>query len=153
MKTLFVSILFISSVLFPTRLALTPIASDILGTYWNEEKDAKIRIYLAQNGKYAGKIEWMKEPNDASGKPKLDNLNPNSKLRSNPRLGLAIMKNFEFNAGNKRWEDGTIYDPKNGKTYDGYMYFDGKQTDKLSLRGYVLGMSMLGRTSTWERVK
>jgi uncharacterized protein (DUF2147 family) len=126
---------------------------DIMTTWWNQEKDAKVKIFLAANGKYSGKIEWMKEPNDASGKPKVDDKNPDAKKRTNPKLGLTILWNFTFNESNKRWEGGTIYDPKNGKKYDSYMYFDGDKTDKLNLRGYVMGMSMLGRTSVWEKVK
>ena len=126
--------------------------NDIVDMWWNQEKTSKIKIFLAQNGKYAGKIEWLKEPLDEHGNPKVDNNNPNEKLRNNPRIGLAILKNFVFNKKKNKWEGGTIYDPNNGKTYDSYMYFDGN-TDKLQLRGYVLGMPFLGRTSVWERVK
>ena len=126
--------------------------NDIVDMWWNQEKTSKIKIFLAQNGKYAGKIEWLKEPLDENGNPKVDNKNPNAKLRNNPRIGLAILKNFVFNSKKNRWENGTIYDPNNGKTYDSYMYFDGNN-DKLQLRGYVLGMPFLGRTSEWERVK
>ncbi|MCB9252035.1 MAG: DUF2147 domain-containing protein [Flavobacteriales bacterium] len=126
-------------------------ADTIAGTWWNAEKDARIRIFKAINNRYSGKIEWMKEPNDAKGNPKTDNNNPNEKLRSTPRMGLVIMKNFDYNSTSKKWENGTIYDPKNGKTYDGYIYFEGNNFDKLKLRGYVLGMSWLGRTSEWQR--
>lgn len=128
-------------------------ADDVKGTYWNGEKTAKIRIYRATNGKYYGKIEHLVEPNDENGKPKTDNLNPDPKLRSQERLGLVIMKSFEWNSSEQMWEDGTIYDPKNGKTYDGYMKFEGTNKNKLFLRGYVMGMTWLGRTSEWERIK
>lgn len=128
-------------------------ADDVRGTYWNAEKTAHIRIYRAVNGKYYGKIEHLVEPNDANGNPKTDNNNPDKSLRSKPRLGLVIMKSFEWNSSEKRWEDGTIYDPNNGKTYDGYMRFEGDDTKTLYLRGYVLGMTWLGRTSEWERIE
>lgn len=127
-------------------------ADDVRGTYWNAEKTAHIRIYRAVNGKYYGKIEHLVEPNDASGNPKTDNNNPDKSLRSQPRLGLVIMKSFEWDDTEKRWEDGTIYDPNNGKTYDGYMRFEGDNKNTLYLRGYVLGMTWLGRTSEWERI-
>jgi len=32
------------------------------------------------------------------------------------------------------------------------MKFDGDNTDKLLLRGYISGMTWLGRTSEWTRV-
>lgn len=126
---------------------------DVRGTYWNGEKTAQIRIYRAKNGKYYGKIEMLKNPNNAEGKPKLDPENPNEKLRTRPRLGMVIMKEFTWDEGDQRWQDGTIYDPESGKTYDGYMNFEGEDKSKLMLRGYVMGMTWLGRTSEWERIK
>ena len=38
-------------------------ADDILGTWWNQQKDAHIQIYKAGNT-YAGKIVLVKKPND-----------------------------------------------------------------------------------------
>ncbi|MCB9245111.1 MAG: DUF2147 domain-containing protein [Flavobacteriales bacterium] len=127
-------------------------ANDLIGTYLNAEKDAKVRIFLAMNNKYSGKVEWMQEPNHPDGKPKLDTKNPNPEKRDRARLGLVIMKNYEFNPSENRWEGGTIYDPKVGKTYDGYMYFSETDPKTLHLRGYVMGMPLLGRTSTWTKV-
>jgi uncharacterized protein (DUF2147 family) len=45
------------------------------------------------------------------------------------------------------WEDGKIYDPKNGKTYSCKMTLEGNE---LKVRGYV-GFSLLGRTTVWTR--
>ncbi len=125
---------------------------DVRGIYWNAEKTAKIRIYRAKNDKYYGKIEYLTEPNDENGNPKTDPENPKQELRDRSRLGMVIMKSFNWNEEEKKWEDGTIYDPSEGKTYDGYMYFEGDNTDILNLRGYVMGMTWLGRTSQWERI-
>ena len=126
-------------------------ADDIVATWYNDTKTAKIRIFLAQNDKYSGKIEWLKEPNDASGSPKKDPNNPDNKLQNRERLGMVILKYFDFNTKENKWENGTIYDPKNGKTYSGYITTEG--SNKLNLRGYVAGMTWLGRTSTWEKAE
>lgn len=48
------------------------------------------------------------------------------------------------------WDGGTILDPKNGKEYSCKIEFDG--ADKLKVRGF-LGISLLGRTQTWYKVK
>jgi uncharacterized protein (DUF2147 family) len=125
---------------------------DVKGIYWNGEKTAQIRIYRATNGKYYGKIEHLNEPNDVNGNPKKDPENPNAKLRDRDRLGMVIMNGYEWNESEQMWENGTIYDPNNGKTYDGYMKFEGTNKNKLYLRGYVMGMTWLGRTSEWERI-
>lgn len=154
MKKLFILIPIIALLAFTTFSDRVKVQEDdVVATWLNADKDAHIRIFKAVNGKYAGKIEWLKIPNDASGKPKKDTENPNVKLRDRERLGLVIMQNFAYNSKDKKWENGTIYDPKTGKTYDGYMYFDGDNLNTLHLRGFVMGMSWLGKTNDWTREK
>lgn len=128
-------------------------ASDIIGTYWTEERDAKVYVFLAKNGKYSAKTVWMKEPNNPDGTPKRDIENPNKNLRHKTRLGLVFLKYFEFDASEKKWVNGSVYDPRSGKTYDGYLKFEGDNKNELSLRGYISGMSWLGKTTVWTRVK
>jgi len=67
-------------------------------------------------------------------------------LRNRPIIGLKILSGFEKEGDNK-YVDGTIYDPKNGKTYSCKMTYKGKTLD---IRGYI-GISLLGRTTVWER--
>ncbi len=127
-------------------------ADDILGVWLNEDKDAHVEIYK-DGGKYFGKIIWLKTPiREETGKPKLDRENEDESLRSRPVMGLLLLNNFEFD-GDDEWEDGTIYDPKNGKTYKCYMEFEEDDNkDNLKVRGYI-GFSLLGRTTYWTRVK
>lgn len=129
------------------------VADDVLGTYWNAEKTAHIRIYEAKNGFYYGKIEHLVEQNNTNGKPKTDPENPDEKLRNRARLGMVIAKAFKWDEKEQEWNDGTIYNPTDGKTYDGYIYFENGNKDKLKLRGFVLGMTWLGKTSEWSRIK
>lgn len=125
---------------------------DIIGTYLNEEKDAKIRIFLAKNGKYSGKIVWLQHPHNPDGSDKLDDKNPDKSKRGRKKIGLVIMKNFKYDASDNDWSGGTIYDSRSGKTYSGYMWFEkGSDNKVLRLKGYVLGMTWLGRTSVWTR--
>jgi len=120
----------------------------ILGKWLNEDKDAHIEVYK-EAGKYFGKIVWLKEPIDTlTGKPKLDDENSDVTLQNRPVMGLVILKDFIFD-GDDEWEDGTIYDPKNGKTYSCYMEFDDEGI--LKIRGYI-GFSWIGRSSYWTRV-
>ena len=124
----------------------------IVGKWLNQEGTSHIQIFKATNGSFAGKfygkIVWLKEPMK-NGKPKVDDLNPDPKKQAVPLLGLQILKNFVYDADDKEWEDGTFYDPKNGKTYSCYMTLSG---NNLNVRGYV-GISMLGRTGVWTRVQ
>ena len=121
---------------------------DLLGIWYNGEKTSKLQIYK-ENGKFFAKIVWLKEPNDSvTGKPRTDNLNPDVKLQNAPLLGLVVLKNFVFD-GENEWKDGTIYDPKNGKTYSCYIRFE-SYPNLLKIRGYV-GISLLGRTTYWTK--
>ncbi len=123
-------------------------ADDVLGVWLNEDKDAHIEVYK-QDDLFYGKIIWLKDPIDEeTGKPKLDDENPDEALQSRPVLGLLLLKDFEFDED--EWEDGTIYDPKNGNTYSCYMKL--LSEDELKIRGYV-GITLFGRTTYWTRVK
>ena len=143
MKTLFVISFLLSAYALQAQNA-----DVILGKWYNEEKDAIINIYK-ENGKYTGKIVWLKEPYE-NGKPKVDDKNPDPKLVTRPVMGLKLFWGFRYDPGDKQWTDGRIYDPKSGKTYDCYMWMEGKD---LKIKGYVLGMRFLGRKTTWTRAE
>ncbi len=131
-------------------------ADALLGTWLNGDKTAHIEIYKQADGKYFGKIIWLKEPtypaDDAkgmAGKEKVDRENPDPARRNMPVLGLVILRGFTYSGG-KLWENGRIYDPKNGKDYKCKLTL--KSPDALDVRGFV-GFSFIGRTDNWTRVK
>jgi uncharacterized protein (DUF2147 family) len=97
---------------------------------------------------YYGKIVWLKVTLDSiTGKPRTDVENPDVKMKTVPLIGLVNLKGFVFD-GEDEWKDGSIYDPKNGKTYKCYIEFE--SADVLKIRGYI-GVSLLGRTTLWKR--
>jgi uncharacterized protein (DUF2147 family) len=114
----------------------------ILGEWINEKKDTKFQIFKKDN-KYFGKVIW------GTGGDTKDVKNPDAKLRDREVIGLVILNNFVFD-GDDTWEDGTIYDPREGKTYSCNITQKGK--DKINVRGFV-GISMFGRTEVWTRIK
>ncbi len=127
----------------------------IIGKWLDGEQKAQIEIYKA-DGKYFGKIIWLKEPtypaNDAkgmAGKEKVDRENPDPARRHQPVLGLVILRNFVYANGNQ-WQQGQVYDPKNGKDYKCKLTL--KSPDALDVRGFI-GFSFIGRTDNWTRVK
>ena len=77
-----------------------------------------------------------------------DQNNPDPKLRSRSLCGLEMGSGFKPEEGGMRAEGGSLYDPKNGKTYSGSLAVEG---DTLHLRGYI-GLKMFGRTEDWSRV-
>ena len=69
-------------------------------------------------------------------------------LKNKPLVGMEILVDLTKNSTGG--EDGEILDPKSGKWYSCYMEL--VSPDKLKLRGYI-GISVLGRTQYWYRVK
>ncbi len=123
-------------------------SSKIIGVWLNDAKTAQIETYMKGDLLFA-KIVWLKEPNNEKGKPKLDINNPNNGSKNRKVLGIDMLMSYRYN-GKDMWEDGTIYNVKNGKIYDSYIEINDK--DELLLTGY-LGAKWLGQTVIWTRVK
>ena len=131
----------------------------IIGNWQPSDGRSVIQIYkgTGKNGedanKYYGKIVWLLEPNDANGNPRTDINNPDESQRKNPLKGLKNLRDLEF-VGDKDeliWENGNIYDPKNGSDYSFEVKMDKKNENLLDGRGYI-GISLIGRTDTWKRL-
>ncbi|MDC0204893.1 DUF2147 domain-containing protein, partial [Flavobacteriales bacterium] len=119
---------------FLTFFSFAQTNADVIGEWYNAEKDAVITIF-EENNSLSGKITWMLHPNDENGNPKTDPLNPNESLRSRARLGMVMMHSFSHIDG-RIWDNGKLYDPKKGKTYTGMVTLIDANT--LDLRGYIL---------------
>jgi uncharacterized protein (DUF2147 family) len=115
-------------------------------TWYNAEKTSKIRIFKATDGKYYGKIVWLQTPNDELGQPRTDKNNEDPQKKLRPIMDLMIISAFTPGSEEGVFEGGKVYDPKNGKTYCGKLTLKGNTID---LRGFICGMSLLGRTSQW----
>lgn len=122
-------------------------ATDIIGTWLNEEGDAKIEVYK-QGEAFFGKIVWIDDFANLPKERQLDSENPDPKLRTRSKMGMVLMHDLVFDED--EWTDGQIYDARSGKLYSLTATLDG--IDKLNLRGYV-GVSLFGRTSSWTRVR
>ena len=124
-------------------------ADAVVGKWETDGGKSHIEIYKKDN-EYFGKIVWLKEPRNEEGKIKRDENNPDESKRSRPLKGLQLLKGFEY-IGNKKWEEGEIYDPESGKTYSCVMTLKDNDNE-LHVRGYI-GFSLIGRTTTWKRIE
>lgn len=84
----------------------------------------------------------------ANAPSQFDIHNPDASRRNQRLCGLLIGRDFRRTSPTHA-EDGTLYDPKTGKTYHGEMTVSG---DHLELRGYV-GIKLFGRSETWARAE
>jgi len=120
----------------------------LVGVWQPSDGRSYIKIDKIGN-KFYGRIVWLKEPKDEKGNPRVDSNNPDEALRSTPLKGYRILKDFIYNEEEGIWEDGTIYDPKNGTTYN--CKIELTQENQIEVRGYV-GTAVFGRTDVWTRL-
>lgn len=144
MKTLYTVFFTLVLVLGQAQYAHKP--EDILGDW--QTGSGKGRVRIEKNGtKYNGKLFWLREPLDENGVAKKDHMNPDPALRSRSKIGIQLLLGFVWDGDS--YEDGTIYDPENGKTYSCTIEMVNANT--LNVRGYI-GISLIGRTDVWKRV-
>ena len=125
-------------------------ANRIVGIWLTEDKNSQVEIFRSASGSYSGKLVWLEEPLDENGQIKRDTENPDRNLRNRPLKGLLLLEGFQYDDRSKEWTDGTIYDPESGRNYSAYMWF-GNNNNTLNLKGFVMGMRFLGRSTTWTR--
>jgi uncharacterized protein (DUF2147 family) len=141
-------ILFSLMLLFTVHALADTNPDAVLGVWKNGTGKGHIQIYKL-HGKYYGKIIWLKDITDETGKPKVDRKNSDPAQRNKPLIGLVMMRDFKFE-GNNEYANGRIYNPSDGNEYKGNLKLINPNT--LSVRGYV-GFSWIGKTDTWVRVK
>lgn len=111
-----------------------------------DDEDGKEKSHIEiyeKNGKLHGKVIKLLEGATAT---RCDNCTGDKKGKNIE--GMVVVWDMEKTG--QVWDNGTILDPKNGKTYSCKMELEGK--DKLKVRGYM-GISLLGRTQTWYKVR
>ena len=123
-------------------------AQDVFGkwkTIDDKSGDAKafIEIY-EEEGKAYGRILELINPKQKD--PKCDRCPDEDKDK--PVVGLKFIKGLQKDGA--IYSGGKILDPANGKLYKCYITLVEK--DKLKVRGYI-GITLLGRTQYWYRVK
>lgn len=144
-------IVFAAFYLFSTVSFAQSKPDQILGIWWNEERTSRVEVTKKGN-RFIGKVVYLKDNSNVDGTtPRLDLENPEEKLRDRPIMGIQILNDLVWDEDDNEWDDGEIYDPKTGNTYSCYAKLNDDGT--LYMKGYVLGMPFLGRSTEWTRFK
>ncbi|MGO4307322.1 MULTISPECIES: DUF2147 domain-containing protein [unclassified Cupriavidus] len=98
-----------------------------------------------KNGVYSGKL--LKSLTETEGPAKVCDKCTDAR-KDQPIIGMTLLTGLR-KTGDNEWSGGEILDPESGKLYKCKMSLadDGK---KLNVRGFI-GISLIGRTQTWER--
>jgi len=115
-----------------------------VGIWLTQAGDAKVRVSKCGGG-ICGVIVWLRDPiNPVTGKPEVDDKNPNPALAKRPMIGLPLFSGMRPTGPNK-WA-GQIYNADDGKSYASSVTVSGPDT--LRVEGCV-GAFCGGET--WSR--
>jgi uncharacterized protein (DUF2147 family) len=152
-KTILVAIIAFVATLFSSQtFAQAQPGDGIIGVWLNQDKDAHISVYRANNGKYYGKIAWLQRPNDENGKPRLDVNNANAEAKKKPLMGTIIINGFDYNEKSKEYVNGKVYNSKDGKIYAGFLRLNADGTVYMK-GGYKVAGMLIGKENLWTKVK
>jgi uncharacterized protein (DUF2147 family) len=99
------------------------------GVWLTQAGDARVRVSKCGAG-ICGVVVGLREPiNPATGKPQVDDKNPNPALRNRPMIGLPLFSGMQA-TGPNRWS-GQIYNADDGSTYVSHVSLAGPDTLKV----------------------
>jgi uncharacterized protein (DUF2147 family) len=137
-------LLAILTVLLGAASAKAQVGGEVSGIWLTQAGDAKVRVSKCGGG-ICGVVVWLREPVDqATGKPAVDDKNPNPALRSRPMIGLPLFTGMRP-SGPNRWS-GQIYNADDGSSYASNISLTG--ADALRVEGCV---GMLCGSENWTR--
>ena len=142
-KTGFIIAIFAALLAAPAASAQS--AGEATGVWLTQAGDARVRVSKCGGG-ICGVIVGLKQPIDpATGKPQVDDKNPNPALAKRPMIGLPLFSGMQP-SGPGKWS-GRIYNADDGSTYASNIAVTGPDT--LRVEG-CMGAFCGGET--WTRV-
>lgn len=132
-----------------SALAQAPAPGQIVGVWETDNGNVKLEMFDA-GGSYSARSIYGAQLVEADGKTfKKDVHNPDPKLRDRSLKGIVFITNLKWNAGNQRWDGGSMYVPGSGRTLSARASM---KQGKLELRAYM-GTPMMGRTMVLHRAQ
>lgn len=140
------------------RLAGVTLAVSLSGTLGLQAQPVEAGLWYDDSGKGAvelvpcgsklcGRIAWLKDKVNAEGQPLVDRYNPNPARRTTPICGLQVIGDVQ-KLPEGTWDQGWIYDPKTGSSYNVTLTLQGP--DQLKVTGYK-GIKLLSKSFIWTR--
>ena len=129
MSCRFGSIIAILAALFGAPAAHAQAGGEATGVWQTQAGDARVRVSKCGGG-ICGVVVGLREPiNPATGKPQVDDKNPNPAMRNRPMIGLPLFSGMQA-TGPNRWS-GQIYNADDGSTYVSHVSLTGPDTLKV----------------------
>jgi len=116
-------------------IATTTNCDQIIGTWMASDKNIVVQVYK-DGDSFKASIVWFDDSDDKT-RPmdvRVDYKNPDKSLRTRKVLGMQVLRNLEYNTESNSWENGVIYDAKNGHEWTSCASIDKEGT--LKVTGY-----------------
>jgi uncharacterized protein (DUF2147 family) len=142
----FLSLSFFTGIKHPANVAAA--AQQICGKWESSEKNLIVQVYC-EDDKFKAKIIWY---TDTGGKPMdywTDKRNPDPALRNRKILGMSVLRDLMYQPETNSWENGIIYESKNGREWNASVRID--KNGSLKVKGYW-HFKFIGKTMTFSRV-
>ena len=125
------TLLMIAGLLFINGIAFSQTGADALIGNWQLQDGSKKINVVKENGKYVGRIYWVKDP------------------ARKAEIRRKVLWDLVYNAADKEWKDGEIKLPD--MRHSANCYIKLKDDNTALVTGYH-GMSLFGKTKTLMRV-
>jgi uncharacterized protein (DUF2147 family) len=137
-------VLAILTALLGAPTAKAQAGGEVTGIWLTQAGDARVHVSKCGAG-ICGVIVWLRDPiNATTGKPEVDDKNPNPALARRPMIGLRLFSGMRP-VGPNKWS-GQIYNADDGNTYASSISVAGP--DSLRVEGCV---GALCGGETWSR--
>lgn len=130
-----------------TGFDTTAPANRLIGVWESEEKNLQIQMF-DDNGHFAGKMIYFKCSSDDIMRNSVDSENPDKALINRKLLGLKLVDKLSYQ-GDNVWDNGKIYDPNSGNTFEARIQLIGPNT--AIVRGYWK-FRWIGRSMVFNRI-
>lgn len=111
-------------------------ADKIVGNYSAERNGvkSKVKIYKYNDG-YRAQVTWVDNLKMEDGSIRTDVKNPDASKRKVRADEIVLINKVTYNAEDKEWGNGKIYDPTSGKVFTVKLYFKDEKT--LTVKGSI----------------
>ena len=123
-----------------------PKGDAIIGKWISDKGNLQLQVYKKEN-QYRAKVIF--HSGKTEGEVWRDEKNPDPALRSRTLLGKDLLTQMRYDPDNNDWEDGIIYDPSSGKSFEAIVKLVNPNT--LKIKGYWL-IKTFSKTKIFKRM-
>ena len=126
-----------------------PSADLVCGKWLSTEKNLIVHVFKEDND-YKAKVVWFNSKDKSKAMEEwTDDRNPDPALRDRKLIGMSILEGMDYIPKTRTWENGKIYDAKNGRHWSASAYVN--KEGLLKVTGYWQ-FKFIGRTMSFTRV-